>query len=604
MSKKNHIVNSIIITLFSISFFSFGIDEATNQNKSLEVVGIANKSKDSEKSGTIEEPAKYSDSIVVGNDFFVKEGKRFLDLSGSEIGVQSDYILKVGDVLVIDIWGDLDLHYSLTLNKDGFIVIPSIGRVDLQGLTFEEGKKKILNKSADTYGFYIDKNDPGAGKAHLDIALGKISGVKVYLTGEVAHPGVVMLNGANSSIIAAIAAGGGLSSVGSVRNIQIIHTDKQQSVFDLYNFLFKGKLSPENKYLRDGDTIYVPPLKSKAYALGTLVNPGRYEISDDETITSLINIAGGITSFSSGKIAVSSVTEDTYNNKNLNTENQEDISNVAGHKVKDNDIIIVREQESAKPYSYVQIIGKGVRYNGKLRYERDLTIKDYINRAGGLYRDAYKTIVRQSINEDGATYFTHLDLLNDRKNENIQLLPGDSLIIEDSETIYNSNFAFVCGYVENPKMLKLTGNERISDLITIGKPRNNANLESSSFIHNGHKISIDLEKIVQHPSLEINIIVQKQDVLYVPKREPYIAVTGAVLCPGFYPYSKNQTAKYYIDMAGGFSDNANRYKTIITNFTGNAVIMGYYSEWWFFSSDPIVANASKITVPEIRKTHE
>ncbi len=595
MPRKYHIANIIGVTLFLISFVSFSSDVAAKQETSRSADANPKDSTSTFEgtSGAVAETSKYSGPIVVGSDFFVKEGKKFLNLSGADIAVQPDYILKTADVLVVDIWGDLDLHYSLNINKDGSIVIPNVGRVDLQGLSFEQGKKKILNKLADTYGFYIDKNDPGAGKAHLDITLGKISGVKVYLSGEVVHPGVVMLNGANSSVIAAIAAGEGLKNTGSVRNIQITHTDNIKSVFDLYDFLFKGKLSPENKYLKDGDIVYVPPMKYKAYALGALTNPGTYEINSEETLASLIGIAGGFSSFSSGKIAISNASNDIYDKEKRKAERQEYFSKVENCKVGDNDIILAKEQLSQKPYSYIEITGKGARYNGKLRFENGLTIKDYINRAGGLYRDAYKTIILQSTNEDGATSFNALETFTD-KDKNTRLLPGDKLIIEDSDTFYNSNFAFICGYFEHPQMMKITGNEKISDLVKIGNPKSTASIESASFTHNGKRIFFDLQKIIDNPSLGMNINVGMHDMLFVPKSEPYIEVSGGVLSPGFYPYSKGQTAKYYIDLAGGFSDNADKYNTILIEGTGHS-INGY--SWCLWFADPNVKNGTKIEVP-------
>jgi len=529
---------------------------------------------------------------IVGQKFFINEGQKFLNLSGADLTIHPDYVLKPDDIVVIDVWGDLDLHYSLKIDKDGSIIIPNVGKVSLRGLAFEQGKKKILNKLADTYGFYIDKNDPGAGKAHLDITLGKISGVKVYLTGEVIHPGVVMLNGANSSVIAAIAAGEGVKDTGSVRNIQITHTDKSKSMFDLYELLFKGKLLPENKYLNDGDIVYVPPIKDKAYVLGALINPGTYEIMSGETVNSLIDTAGGFSNSASKKVIILNIGDDIYIEKQK-TEKQEDFSNVANYKVKNNDIILAKEQLNPKPYSYIEVVGKGVRYNGRLRYEKGLTIKDCIEKSGGLYRDAYKTLILQTTNEDGATEFKLLDHFNDK---NYQLLPGDKLVIEDSGTFYKSRFAFICGYVENPQILYLTGKEKISDILAIGKPKENADIDNGIFTHDGKTISIALEEIINDPKSEKNINVTGQDVLFLPRAEPYIEVSGAVISPGFYPYSKDRTTSYYIDLAGGFTDFADRSNTVIK--TSGKTIKAY--SWWGFT-DEVVKRGTTIFVPEKRR---
>ena len=200
--QSKTIIKTTLYFLFMISSWSYSLALENVQNNA-EIEGNLEIQKNlSEKEGNFGD----SNLKVVGSDFFAKEGAKFLNSTGADLGIQPDYILKSDDIINIDVWGELDLHYSLTINKEGYIIIPKIGKVELRGMTYEEGKKKILNKLADSYSFYIDKEDQGAGKAHVDITLAKVSGVKVYLTGEVVHPGVVILNGANSSVISAIAA--------------------------------------------------------------------------------------------------------------------------------------------------------------------------------------------------------------------------------------------------------------------------------------------------------------------------------------------------------------------------------------------------------------
>ena len=78
-------------------------------------------------------------------------------------------ILSFGNPVIATSSSISTLNYSLPVNKDGFIVIPNVGRVDLNGLTLAEAKNKIIYKLADTYNFHIDVNNPGAGKASASL---------------------------------------------------------------------------------------------------------------------------------------------------------------------------------------------------------------------------------------------------------------------------------------------------------------------------------------------------------------------------------------------------------------------------------------------------
>lgn len=544
----------------------------------------------------IKESANRSDNQVIGLDYFTKEGDKFLNLTGADLAIQSDYILKPEDVINIDIWGELDLHYSLTINKDGYIVIPEVGKVDLKGMTYEDGKKKILNKLADSYSFYIDKKDPGAGKAHVDINLGKTSGVKLYLTGEVVHPGVVFLNGANSSVISAIAAGGGVLKDGSIRNIQITHVDGTKTFFDLYDFLLKGSLLQNSKYLSEGDVIYIPTRKAVVHILGSVVKPGAYEVKEGDTVKSIVDYAGGLSRSASGEIIISIDEDNAHTENKEKKEIKDTYTNLSSHVISDRNIVMAKESFTDKPYSYVEVTGNGVRYNGKLRYEAGLGINDYIVKSGGLYRDAYKNCILETRNEDGAVYFKLLKtplVSSSDKNEDEVLSPGDKLIINDTKTYFDNNYAFVSGYFEYPQIVTIKPDMKLSDLITMGKPLENGDIENAVFIHDGKSIFINLREIMDHPDSKLNVYLSKFDELIVPKNQLYVDVSGAVWSPGLYPYKNRENTSYYIDLAGGFKDNASKYDIYITSPNGREE-RGYYWLWLF---DPEVKRGAKITVP-------
>ncbi len=591
--QSKTIIKTTLYFLFMISSWSYSLALENVQNNA-EIEGNLEIQKNlSEKEGNFGD----SNLKVVGSDFFAKEGAKFLNSTGADLGIQPDYILKSDDIINIDVWGELDLHYSLTINKEGYIIIPKIGKVELRGMTYEEGKKKILNKLADSYSFYIDKEDQGAGKAHVDITLAKVSGVKVYLTGEVVHPGVVILNGANSSVISAIAAAGGLKDNGSVRDIQITNTDGSKSTFDLYDFLLKGKLSEENRYIGDGAVVFVPVRKSSAYVLGAVNNPGLYEITPKDSVESLTGYAGSLSSQASGIMDVSNAKNDVNEEKSVqNTRKEGDFSSLKDIEVKDRDIILAKEIYTSKPYSYINVTGDGIRYNGILRYESGQRISDYIKKSGGLYRDAYKKLFLLRRNEDGALFYKLIntqDALEGNKEKDLVLSPEDTLIVNDNNYFFDKNYAIVDGYFKNPQILKINRDTRLTDLLNAGTPSSEADLSNAIFFHNNKPMIIDLSSIIDNPNEKNNFVVTKFDKLELHKKEPFVEVSGGVMSPGFYPYKDDETAGYYIDLAGGFTGNAQKYETSVISISGKK-IDAYF---WLWLLDPVVKRGSKIIVP-------
>jgi len=199
--------------------------------------------------------------------------------------VRADYILGPGDEIIINIWGMIEDRYELMINREGSVVIPTIGKVYLQGLTLEQAEKLIKEKFARYYkGF------------HLSISMGRLKTIKVFVIGEVNKPGGYELPSL-ATLFTALYAAGGPSKMGSLRNIKLIRDDKVIAVADFYNFLIYGN-KKEDKRLFSGDTIFVPPIGDTVAISGNIVKrPGIYEIKKSVSLEELINLAGGTLPF-------------------------------------------------------------------------------------------------------------------------------------------------------------------------------------------------------------------------------------------------------------------------------------------------------------------
>ena len=381
-------------------------------------------------------PPEKASARVFGHDFLDAN----VDQSNSVLGgVLPDYILKPRDEVHVDIWGDLNLHYVLPLSEDGFIIIPEAGRISLNGLTYAEAKKKILNHLASTYAFFIDPENPGTGKAPVDITLGKTAGLNVFVTGEVKTLGSLNMNGIHASIIGILRKSGILGQA-SIRRIELKKLDGKVYVFDLYDFLLKGNLPLAFKYLNDGDIIFVRLRDKDVTITGSIRRPGRYELLPGEKLDDAIRIAGGTLSSSQKTIRIFRKTNGD-SDRVINEIGTEIGSNC---ELADEDVIDISGSRDADEKYYVTVLGE-VKNPGNYAYLKNEKVNELIARCGGVSDEAFL---------EGAQFFrsdllTLVDLpiaLRETQSAcNFNIMPGDRIIVPRP-----NSFVMVKGAVISP----------------------------------------------------------------------------------------------------------------------------------------------------------
>jgi protein involved in polysaccharide export with SLBB domain len=228
---------------------------------------------DDDRSG----PAKLP---LFGRDLF----KNSLDAfrPATDIPVPANYIMGPGDTLVIQLYGKENLAHSLVLNREGQIQFPQIGPVTLAGLTFSQAQKVIEQ--------IVSEQMIGV---KASVTMGALRTIRVFVLGEVKKPGSFTV-GSLATMTNALFASGGITDVGSLRNIQLKRRGDIITTLDLYNLLLNGDTSNDARLL-PGDVIFVPPLGKTVGITGQVKRPATYEIQGDATINTLINLSGGLT---------------------------------------------------------------------------------------------------------------------------------------------------------------------------------------------------------------------------------------------------------------------------------------------------------------------
>lgn len=202
----------------------------------------------------------------------------------TQIGnLQDSYILGPGDQINIVLRGHEDTAYSVTVDRDGRLILPDLEPVAAGGRTFGEVREEILRRVAKVL---------IGTRAYISI--GTVRQIAVLVTGEVASPGVRTLTGLNTPLDALLLSGG-IKKTGSLRDVTIVRGSRRIRL-DLYSVIANGAFSSVPA-LTEGDRIVVPPIGPTLAVTGLVKRPGIYELppgSSGTSARSLISLAGGM----------------------------------------------------------------------------------------------------------------------------------------------------------------------------------------------------------------------------------------------------------------------------------------------------------------------
>ena len=196
--------------------------------------------------------------------------------------IQDDYVLGIGDQLVITFRGQEARTIETWVDREGRVILRDMAPIVAAGHTFGEFRRDLEART-----------EASLFATEVFVSLGAVRLVSVTITGEVRQPGVRQLTGL-STVLDAIAVSDGIKKTGSLRRIQVHRGDRIFWV-DLYEFLFGGG-SGHSLALRDGDRIIVPTV-GPTVAVGSQVKrPGIFELAEGKssvTIAEALSYAGG-----------------------------------------------------------------------------------------------------------------------------------------------------------------------------------------------------------------------------------------------------------------------------------------------------------------------
>ena len=203
------------------------------------------------------------------------------------IPTPKDYVLGIGDEIMINVWGASQMTYQLRIENNGAIQIPDLGPVFLVGKGIESARQILKNRLISIYSG-IGGDQPNTW---LDVTLNSYHAIKVNVIGEAIAPGTYSLP-ATATAFNALYLSGGPNEHGSFRDIRVIRNGKLIRNIDVYDFLINADAS-ENVQLQDQDILFIPTYEARVLVDGEFKRTGMFEMKKGETLSDLIQFAGG-----------------------------------------------------------------------------------------------------------------------------------------------------------------------------------------------------------------------------------------------------------------------------------------------------------------------
>lgn len=391
-----------------------------------------------------------------------------------------NYRLGPGDEIIIDIWGENEASLRQEISPEGNIMVSQVGPVYLNGLTIQQANDKIKGVFARKYrGVSGDNPD-----SQIRVTLGQIRTIQVNIMGEVQVPGTYRLS-SFSTLFHALYRAGGVTDIGTLRNVQVVRDGKPLASVDLYKYLFEGKLSDDIR-LQEGDVIIVPPYKVLVSINGNVKRPLFYEMKEGETLSALIDYAGGFTGDAYSK-EVRVVRKSDRENQLFNVDNDKYVS----YRLADGDSILVGAILE-RFANRVEVRGAVYRPGMYELSDEMQTVKQLIARAEGLKGDAFLNRVQlYREREDLTTEVLAFDLkgLINGTVPDIPLQRNDVLKIASILDLEEQGAFTITGEVVNPGFYPYADNTTLEDLI----------IQAGGLIDGASTLKVDVSRRLRDP---------------------------------------------------------------------------------------------------------
>ena len=495
-------------------------------------------------------------SPIYGYEFFSNPNLKFEP--NIRIATPKSYVIGPDDELTIMLTGLNESTTNAKVTPEGYVKIPYAGLVYVNGLSIEQATSQIRSKMVKAYPAL------SSGQTKLNVNLGTVRSIRVTIIGDVATPGTYTVSSL-STLFNALYQSGGPTFRGSLRKIELIRNNKVIQVVDLYNFLQKG-IQSDNVSLRDQDVIRIPVYTTRVAIDGSVKRPGTYELKPSETLSDLINYAGGFSDLAYKGIAkVTQVGEKERTIKDISSDMFD------RYTLKNADSVYFG---AVLDRFANRVVVEGAVYRpGAFELNQGVTLKSIIAKADGLRDDAvlgngYIKRIKPDLEKEMISF--NLGNIMSGKEQDIPLMREDSVFIMSTKDLRDETSISIGGYVRAPGTFQYRRGMSVADVVSMAQGFQNdaANhrIEISRLIKDTtdtlsnrlvNIITINLDSALT--SSTGNFLLEPLDYIYVPRLVNYraignVKVRGEVLFPGDYAQQRrDETGIEFIKRAGGIT---------------------------------------------------
>ena len=482
-----------------------------------------------------------------------------------DIPTPENYVLGSGDELIIDVWGTSENTVREIISPEGTIHVAGIGPIFLDGMSIQDAERSLRREFSKIYAAISGKS------VHIKLSLGGIRTIMINVMGEVQVPGTYRLS-AFASVFHALYRAGGVSGIGSLRDIRVVRGGKEVACIDVYDYIMKGKLTDDIR-LSEGDVILIPPYENLVSISGKVKRPMAYEMKKGETITTLLSYAGGFT----GDAYRDAIRLFRLNGK------EKQIYNVGQD---DYQSFVLTDGDELSVEAVLQRFSNKVEVRGAVYragvYQLDDsitgTVRQLIGRAEGLRGDAFlnRALLRRE-HEDLTHEMIPVDLKRMMAGavSDLRLQKNDVLYISSVKDIEKEGTLSIYGDIRNPGDFPYVKNTSIQDLI----------VKAGGLLESASMVRIDVSRRIRDPkSISSSTVIGKSftvelknglvmgedkgfelepyDIVFIRRSPGYrkqanVTVEGEVAFTGNYTLiQSNERLSSLIARAGGLSKEA------------------------------------------------
>lgn len=385
---------------------------------------------------------------IFGHNIFNNELLTFQP--STNMPTPANYRLGAGDNVVIEVWGASQQTINGVVSGDGTITIEGVGPIRVAGMTVTQANE-ALKKRMGTY--YKDSN--------IQLTVYDARTVQVQVLGEVNTPGTYTVSSLSTAFNALYSAGG-ISDVGSLRDIKVYRAGKVIASIDVYDFIFHGNAAGD-VHLQDNDVVVVGPYSCLVVIDGGVKRPMYYEMLPSESVGTLIEYAGGFTGDAYKKSV--SLTRKSGAQNSIHTVDEFQFNNFL---VDDADSVYVGVILTSDYTNLLEIKGAVERPGTYQLGDNISSLKDLINAAGGLKRDAFTNRViihRRKADRTLEVLNVNIGDVMNGTAPDVILQKDDAVFIPNNTDMKGEQTLSIYGEVREPGEYSYADNTTIEDLV-------------------------------------------------------------------------------------------------------------------------------------------